>query len=511
LERDAVVAHELGHIVNGSLWLLAAVIPVSSAAATAISAWLGLSIAVPFGLALGMGLRRIVSRPLERDADRRAARAIGFRQTIAALTKIHAVHPLGNRGLFPLLVYATATHPSPEMRLCWLRATAPVGDASEKEDCPRTIRRHGIAATAAFVVWLLVLAGTLIANIWAPHIPFQAVPLWVVALTPAVLVRLAYRRHVSVAKRRMGYSRVRTVVVVAALLACPILVLFPEVAKGLLTSLGWFNDSEHFLLFPLLLAVLWLPSALWFKRMQETQKLRREVMVAFQLHDFHRVLEIGRSAPKVVARDPLLRYHMAFARAVDGDCPSAIAELDRLWHEHPGLPVTALTLGALLLDADFAEQALVVAQTVARRLPEDAATHLLVARSLRRLGRLEESLETCNRALAVEPRSGIAHAIAAAIALDDGDFFQAQQAIATGLELSPGEPYVLLCRAEIAIKTQPFANPLAAVEEALAVIRANPFAFYHADVKRLGQMFAEWECRSPVLETGAAGGAPAAV
>ena len=170
-----------------------------------------------------------------------------------------------------------------------------------------------------------------------------------------------------------------------------------------------------------------------------------------------------------------------------------------------------MTLGALLLDADLAVHALVVAQTVARRLPEDAATHLLVARSLRRLGRLEESSEACNRALAVEPRCGTAHAIAAAIALDEGDFFQAQQAIATGLELSPGEPYVLLCRAEIVLKTQPFANPHAAVEEALAVIRANRFAFYHADVKRLGQLFAEWECRSPVLETTAAGRAPAAV
>jgi Zn-dependent protease with chaperone function len=511
LERDAVVAHELGHIVNGSLWLLAAVIPVSCAAATAISAWLGPSLAVPFGLAMGMGLRRIVSRPLERDADCRAARAIGFRETIAALTKIHAVHPLGNSGLMPLLVYATATHPSPEMRLSWLRAKAPAGDVSGKGSCPRTIRLHRIAAAVAFVVWLLVLAGTLAARIWAPHLTFLAAPLWAVALTPAVLVRLAHWRHVSVAKRRMGHSRVRTVVVVIALLVCPILGTFPEQAKFLLTPLGWFNDSEQFLLFPLLLAVICLPFACWSKRVQETRKLRREVMVALQLHDFRRVLEIGRSAPKIVARDSLLRYHIAFARAVDGDCPAAIAELDRLWHEHPGLPVTALTLSALLLDADLAEQALAVAHSVARRLPDDAATHLLVARSLRRLGRLKESSEACNRALAVEPRSGTAHAIAAALALDEGDFFQAQQAIATGLELSPGEPYVLLCRAEIVLKTQPFANPRAAMEEALAVIRANPFAFYHADVERLGQMLTEWECRFAVLEAAAAGGAPAAV
>jgi Zn-dependent protease with chaperone function/Flp pilus assembly protein TadD len=511
LERDAVVAHELGHIVNGSLWLLAAVVPVSAAVATAVSAWLGLSIAAPFGLALVMGLRRMVSRPLERDADRRAAHAIGFRETISALTKIHAVHALGNSGLLPLLFYATATHPSLEMRLWWLRGAAPAGDISDKAPCPRTIRRHRIAAVTAFAAWLLILVGTLMASIWAPHGPFLAVPLWVVALTPMVLTRLVQWRHVTVERRRMGHSRMRTMVVVAALLACPFLGYFPEGANLVLSPLGWVNNSVPVLLFPLLVIVVWLPSLFLLKRGQEKQKLRREAAVALQIHDFRRVLEIGRTARAVVARDPLLRYQIAFARALDGDCPAAIAELDRLWHEHPGLPITALSLSALLLDADQAEQACAVAQSVARRLPDDVATHLLVARSLRRLGRREESSEACRRALAVEPRNGTAHAIAAVIALDDGDFLQAQEAIATALELSPGEPLVLLCRAEIAIKTQPFANPRAAVEEAMAVIHANPFAFYHADVERLEQMSAEWGCRSPVLETATAGAAPAAI
>ena len=104
-----------------------------------------------------------------------------------------------------------------------------------------------------------------------------------------------------------------------------------------------------------------------------------------------------------------------------------------------------MTLGALLLDADLAEQALAVGQSVARRLPDDSATHLLVARSLRRLGRLEEASEACERAQTVDPRSGAAYAITATIALDEGDFLKAQQAIATALERSPGEPHVLSC------------------------------------------------------------------
>ena len=239
------------------------------------------------------------------------------------------------------------------------------------------------------------------------------------------------------------------------------------------------------------------------RRVQATRKLHGEMAIAFQLHDFQRALEIARSAPAAVAGDPWLRYHVAFARALCGDRSGAIDAFEELWHDEPGLPMSAITLVVLLLDADQPERALEVARLVALRLPHDAATHLLVARSLRRLGRLEEAQVACERALALEPENGTAHAVAAALALDDGEYFQAQQSIATALELSPGEPYSLLVRAEIAIKTQPFENPQSAVDEALAVIRSNPFAFYRADVTRLEAALAECSEGSSLLETAA--------
>jgi len=493
LERDAIVAHELGHIANGSLWLATSVVPVSCALATAVSAWFGLSIAVPFGLALGMGLRRIVSRPLEFDADRRAALAIGFRETTAALTKIHAVHPLGTSGLLPLLVYATATHPSLEMRLWSLNAADSKGGHFPFEPCPGTIRRHQLAARAAFALWLLVLVGTLVAAAWVPQISFPATALWIVTFIPTALVTMAQRRQVSLANRRLGRRPVRTALAVMALLALPVLGYFPDETSWLLSSLGWFNDSEYFLFFPLLLAGVGLIGASSLKRVQETQKLRGAIVVAYQMHDFPRVLEIGRSAPAVVARDPFLRYHIAFARAISGDCPAAIAELQRLWQDRPDFALTAFTLTSLLLDADLAEQALVVAQDLARRLPDDADAHVLAARALRRLGRREESRGACERALQIDPRNGKARAVAAANEVDAGEYIEAGRSIAQALELSPGEPYALLVQAEIALRTQPFNNPRAAVEEARATIRANPLAFFHADVMRLERALADWE------------------
>ena len=48
-----------------------------------------------------------------------------------------------------------------------------------------------------------------------------------------------------------------------------------------------------------------------------------------------RVLELGKSVPAAVAKDPWLRYHMAFARAICGDRTAAIAEFEELSHDAP--------------------------------------------------------------------------------------------------------------------------------------------------------------------------------
>jgi Zn-dependent protease with chaperone function/Tfp pilus assembly protein PilF len=503
-ERDAVVAHELGHIANGSLWLHAAVIPVGCAAATAVGGFLPLSVAVPFGVALCVGLRRLVSRPLELDADRRAARVIGFRETAGALAKIHAVHSLGRSGLLPLLVYATATHPSPEVRLWVLQTAAPADDVPRQTVPAATIRRHRIATAVAFALWLLVVVGTPVLAVCTPQVPYPGIPLVVVGLAPAALLRLGQFRQISIAKRRMGQSRLRTAVVVAAVLACPVLTFFPDVVQWMMTPAASPEISQFFLLIPFLTAGICLLGSLWYKRFQDIRQLRGEVAVAMHVHDFRRILDIGRSAPSVVARDPLLRYNIAFSQAVCGDVPAAIAELEQLRRERPGFPIAAITLSVLLLDADQPERALEIARDVARRLPDDALTHVLVARAARRLGRIDEARNASKQALAVEESSGAAHAVAAAVALDEGDTEHARQHIEKALELAPGEVYLLLVRAEIALQTESSENARAAIEGAVAAVRTNPLAFYHTDVMRLEQAVAESESSSPSMETAAA-------
>jgi tetratricopeptide (TPR) repeat protein len=464
---------------------------------TAVGAFYPLSIVVPFGIALFMGLRRVVSRPLELDSDRRAARAIGYRETAAALTKIHAVHALGNRGLLPLLVYATSTHPSRDVRLWALATAAPGGDLPTNVPCAQAVRRHRIAAATAFAVWVLVLVGTLAAAAGAPAVRFLAAPLWIVGLTPLALLGLARHREVTLERRRLGQSRLRTILVVVALLACLLLACYPETVELIGPPLVWLEESAYLVVYPLILAGVWILSEFWYKRWQEIRKLRAAVAVAFQVHDFRRVLEIGKSASAAIARDPQLRYNIAFARAVCGDPAAAISEFERLWHDQPGLPLTAITLSVLLLDADQPGRALDAARRATERLPDDAVALLQVARSLHRLGRLEEAKEACERALALDPDAGKGHALAAAIALDEGDFSRAQQHIDTAMELGPGEPYILLVRAEILLRSQPFEDPRAAMEEAYAAVRSNPFAFYRPDIRRLEELSRQSFQRGP--------------
>lgn len=162
-ERDATIAHELAHIANHSLWWLALPAPLAAVATVVVGS--GASVAVPlaFGWALFVGLSRLVSRPIELDCDRRAARAAGFRAMAGAIKKIYAVHPVRNTGWISLLLYATATHPPRDRRLRALVEAAPPGDRPDVAGDPAPLRYHRLAERAALLVWLLALPLALVA------------------------------------------------------------------------------------------------------------------------------------------------------------------------------------------------------------------------------------------------------------------------------------------------------------------------------------------------------------
>jgi hypothetical protein len=120
-ERDAVIAHELGHLAGRHLlWGFARTVLVA-VAAVVVSMFVPLLVALAWLLAAAIALPVVTGWRRERDADRRAAAVVGSAAMTAALDKIHAVN-----GLPPAAAwrFALVTHPPLAVRAFWLAADA---------------------------------------------------------------------------------------------------------------------------------------------------------------------------------------------------------------------------------------------------------------------------------------------------------------------------------------------------------------------------------------------------
>ena len=159
-ERDAIIAHELAHLANHTFWYWLVAGAACGVASVAASAFYPLFVALGLGLVLLTGAWLILSRRLELDCDRRAARAIGHRRAASALWKIHADQPF--RGLIEFLIGAVGTHPSRDERLAAIRRDAPNDDRPEVEWDSRLLRRRRLAAWGAAGLWLAVIVACLL-------------------------------------------------------------------------------------------------------------------------------------------------------------------------------------------------------------------------------------------------------------------------------------------------------------------------------------------------------------
>jgi Zn-dependent protease with chaperone function/tetratricopeptide (TPR) repeat protein len=481
-ECDAIVGHELGHLANRSLFVLTSLLPISSAVMTGSMNWLPISSALPFGLAFYVGLRSIVSRPIEFDCDLRAARANGFAVTVSALRKIHAVLPIPNTGILSLLIYATATHPSRDARLAALCRKAPHGDHPDFDSNQRPLLRvQSRLATVAFVIWILGLTGPFLAIQFGLPDGVFAATLWAIAAAPQVLILFAARRYSQTLRRRMGNRwglhsilGITLVSTVAAIFLLKLLISLIETWTGQ-------PAAEFILILPLLAAISFF---LWWLFGNRRRRLEREIAVEFQLHHFDRIIQLCHRSPKIVHSSHTLRYHLAVAKALSGDRESAIQNLEQLWVDKPRFPLAALTLGELLLDSHQAERAIEIANQVAVQLPRDVAVPMLKGRALRRLGRLDDAEAACDQGFAIES-NGALWILVAAIALDRNEVTHAQSCIQLGLSACPGDCYGLVVQAEIAGKSEPAAKAKELISGAILAIRRNPLALLESEIRRL--------------------------
>jgi len=487
-ECDAIVAHELAHIANKSLWLLCMPLPLGCAATVAVLPVMSLSMAAAFGLAVHVGLKRLISQPVELDCDRRAARAIGFRSAIAALAKIHAVHPLQNSGLLSLLVYATSTHPSCAVRLTSLYDAAPADDRPENPPDRAGLARHRLVTIAALLIWAVVLVGTLAASIRGYDRFWMGVVLWGVTLTPFTLLLIASWKGTSLAQRRMGQKLwfVKPVLLAGAV-ALGILAFRSDAARRHLTA-----TQQQVPYAGLLVIALMITAAgglsLWLLVTSRRRKVLREFAVAFQVHDFRGALEICRNSPGVVRRSHLLRYNQAIAQAFCGDVAGAIADFETLWDDKPKFPLTGFALCTFLLDSDQPERVIEVTRRLSELLPGDPQPPFFEACAYRALKRLDNAEAACQRSIEIESRSGPSCALAAALAVDRGDIERAVELCNRARELSPGDVHVRIVEAEIALSRDSLEVAQAAVGRAIETIRANPLVALNSELRRLEEL-----------------------
>ena len=506
LDRDAVIAHEMGHIANHSLWPLSSLFSLSCAVALLAAIWHPIDVALAFGFACFIGLRRIISRPIEADCDRRAARVIGFDATISALKKIHVLHSIRNSGWLSLIAYAWATHPSPEMRLSLLTRAArreetgkagglpePVGNGevtkpAESACSESRFRLHRAISWLGVLLWIGALGVA-----WRVAPTADRFALWlliVVSVTPIFLMSFA---RTTAAKRDVSRQQVRPVWLRRLLLGVVLLLIAAPFVLYRFLPFEGFEGVDLAVIAPVAVVLVLVATTSGSRRQQP---VTRQINEALQEHRFADVLAIARLHRRQMAKQPLARYNVAFVEGLFGDRSAAIAELEEICRIYRSFALPALTLCILHFEQGDSDKALDVARRAVSHWPKDPLPGIDEARVLRQMGRLDEAQAAIDRALHLDGDSGATYAVASGIALDRGASPAAERLADRAAELEPGGLLVLVAKAEIALASGNRELARAAVERAVKTIKANPFALFGVDLARLKRQLAELDAET---------------
>lgn len=468
-ERDAILAHELGHLANHTLWWWLLAGAFVGVAVVVAAAFYPVLVVLALGTTLLTGTWLILSRRLELDSDRRAARAIGHRRTASALWKVDADQPF--HGVIEFLLTAVATHPARDARLAAVYHDAPAHDRPDIVWNVRLLTYRHLAAWTLGLVWFVCIVGALVWGWYHPASLWPALPLIVPEVAFVGVCWLAFRKQLRRTGRLLRSRRDRAV--------WPRLV--PPVLLGaLLLSywLGWLAFLGHLLTLGVLLVaallvliVLSIPGT-----SGRTALLHNRVAVAIQSNDYPRALDLCEENWDVVVNHTPLRYNRALVLAVLGRRVEALEELERIREDDPAFKMTWLLLASIYADECEFARALEVAEELRRDLPDEPGAVQMLAWLLRKVGRLDEAERFAREALAAEPQAGHSVLTLAAIALDRGDHAAARDLLAQGERLTPGTVGGQLVAAELALATNdPAAH--AAIERAIAGAKNNPLAF----------------------------------
>lgn len=466
-ERDAILGHELGHVLRRHAVRMMFAIAVPCVAAAGLSVWMPSIVAALWLLGGIAWCRIVVSYGEELAADRLAAEYAGAENTIRALDKMHAA--LRQRDASPWW-YAFVTHPHLAVRAAALarRAGLEPGDyvPYDRDFVRRCIlaRRVGVALGGAMLGGSLALA----MNGWFWSAGALGLLL---AFSPALLVLgLQPWRRILDGLAMTGW---RSVV--------PLLVRLGLFVGGFGCVIGVFWVT-HAAQWPLLAGGLALMILSGFVGKKET-RARLALNALLQQRDYAGWSKRFRELPpRLQQRADLWVVHCEVLHAL-GDEGAADDGLERLlarWPRYQPARVVRMSRWR----ARDPQRGVAIAREFVADAPNHPAALASLASLLGHAGELEEAWRHCQTALALRPAEGDYHAIASRLATLRGDLDAASAALERAAALEPGAECVLIARAELELARGSDAAP-AAVERAATMVDGALFSIYGPDIAAL--------------------------
>ncbi|MCA8998837.1 MAG: M48 family metalloprotease, partial [Planctomycetaceae bacterium] len=482
LERDAIVAHELGHIANRSLWAYPVVPTIAAVAAVLTSVRLPLLSAVLLGMSVQIALFRVVSRYFEFSSDRHAARAIGVAETITALDKTHVASPIGNKGWWSFLAYATATHPSLEERLSALKQLH-----SEDGELPiswseSAAQRRRRGARIAGLLWLATVV-ILVALPQTDATELATIPILLATVFgPYLLIQKAIRKDVRTEmKRRQNASQARSSnwgVLIVLVLSVLLLFYMDHSLAEFKATLVTMAALGLVIFFAIVLLGTVLSRRNPYIKMLQAQQRR----------DWNEAIRIGEANLKKWKGDPAPRTDLALIKWMAGRRDEAIADLAELRESFPKFKQSWLTAAILELSRGNYHVATKLALEAAEDLPDDMAPHVIAARCQRLLGDVDKLREQSEIVTKIDPGSSSAPALEMLVAMLEGHGSVAWQKLEETEKQAPGDPFVLLLRAEMEHRFGDEQKAREALSSAQRILAASPMSFLQPELEHVRKL-----------------------
>lgn len=489
-ERNAILAHEMAHISNHSLWWHLSAWSLCGTVTVVFAFLLQPILALPVGWACFTGVKNILSRHFEYDSDLRAARAVGFAAMITSLEKIHALLPVENRGWRSLLAFSTATHPSSEERSTALWKQAPSDDRPRPTWSIQTTAMRQQGAIIAFCVW----SGLMIYFLLTSHLAAFIFPNLLLststAIAPAVFLRLAikqdYLQTIKRARPRRAPVRQGVLWMSFMLMVSAAMGLLAAVAEEYPFTIPYLIPYLILPLFSILLLLI--PIGGWtLIRLMRANRIGHPHILRFvQNHQWAKCVSYYDQHARKFDNDPGSCYYVALARWELGEREQAEQELAVLRDRFPNY-LQAWVGGAIMaIERNDFETGRQLATKLESQLKKDVVAHELTARCYLHLGDEEKTLCSLAAIARISPDSPLVPILRTQLAFQQNELSLSD--LQEVEQTSPGSAMAYLLRAEYEWRSGSYELGREACKKFELIRNTTPFVFLGPEYRHLQQL-----------------------